>query len=486
MNTKLLSIFIACFSLTANAQKYMYGTTSEGGANGLGTIYRVDQNGQNIQKLFDFTATTGGKPTAGLTLADNGKLYGFTNSEGQIVNPGARYSAGSFYEFDPLTNDLQVIQYFDDLSPTGVSYEHSPLLHTNGLLYTTSEVGEKLIDDGKIWSYDVNTGTISILATLDAFIYGPNKSKLMEASDTNIYFTTASGSKNGYGAIVRFNTSSNSLEVVYGSPGGYPKDEQFQGASNNPLFEASDGYLYGASKLGGGNNKGNLFKIDKNGNNYQDVFNFEWIVAGEGWDPQGGFIEKNGFLYSATAQHDQQDINSGTFYKVELATGNLTFTNFLDFEGYRPIGTFIESSNGRFYITCSGGTINDGSIVEYNPLNGKITQRHDFNIGNNGANPLRNSLCLVDFSALSIDDSSLLDNGVKTYPNPFQDIVNIKVEESYQIETIKILDLKGSELYMDESKTKESFINTSFLSSGVYLLYIKTDNGSTTRKIIKE
>jgi len=259
---------------------YMYGTTSEGGANGLGTIYRVDQNGQNIQKLFDFTATTGGKPTAGLTLADNGKLYGFTNSEGQIVNPGARYSAGSFYEFDPLTNDLQVIQYFDDLSPTGVSYEHSPLLHTNGLLYTTSEVGEKLIDDGKIWSYDVNTGTISILATLDAFIYGPNKSKLMEASDTNIYFTTASGSNNGYGAIVRFNTSSNSLKVVYGSPGGYPRDEQFQGASNNPLFEASDGYLYGASKLGGGNNKGNLFKIDKNGNNYQDVFNFEWIVAG--------------------------------------------------------------------------------------------------------------------------------------------------------------------------------------------------------------
>gem|GEM_PF-2089077 len=477
------------FSLLAcvivNAQQYMYGTTSAGGANGLGTIYRVDQNGQNIQKLFDFTTTTGGNPTAGLTLAGNGKLYGFTNSDGQIVNAGAVFAAGSFYEFDPLTNNLQVIQYFDDLSPTGYLHNISPLLHTNGLLYSTSEI-TGMGDDGKIWSYDINTGTISILDTLDANIYGPNKSKLMEASDAHIYFTTASGSTNGYGAIIRFNTATDSLEVVYASPGGFPNSNQFEGASNNPLFEASDGYLYGASKLGGANNKGNLFKIEKNGNNYQNLWSFEWIVAIEGWDPQGGFIEKNGFLYSATAQHNQQDVNSGTFYKVELATGNLTFTNFLDFEGYRPIGTFIESSNGRFYITCSGGTITNGSIVEYNPLNGNITQRHDFNIGNNGVNPLRNSLCLVDFSALSINESSLLDNVVKTYPNPFQDIVNIKVEGSYQIETIKILDMKGSELYIDNSKSNESNVNTSFLSSGIYLLYIQTDSGSITRKIIKE
>ena len=46
--------------------------------------------------------------------------------------------------------------------------------------------------------------------------------------------------------------------------------------------------------------------------------------------------------------------------------------------------------------------------------------------------------------------------------------------------------MKGSELYIDNSISNESNLNTSFLSSGVYLLYIQTDLGSTTRKIIKE
>ena len=100
--------------------------------------------------------------------------------------------------------------------------------------------------------------------------------------------------------------------------------------------------------------------------------------------------------------------------------------------------------------------------------------------------PYYDELAIVDFNVLSVDETSLIDDFVKTYPNPVQDVINIKISGSNKIEAIKILDLKGSELYMDESKTKESFINTSFLSSGVYLLYIKTDNGSTTRKIIKE
>lgn len=55
-----------------------------------------------------------------------------------------------------------------------------------------------------------------------------------------------------------------------------------------------------------------------------------------------------------------------------------------------------------------------------------------------------NELCLVDFSALSIDESSLLSNMVKTYPNPEKDFVQIKTEGTYNIETIKILNLAAA------------------------------------------
>ena len=379
---------------------YMYGTTWRGGADDLGTIYRVDLNGQNHEKVFDFSTTSGGRPTAGLTLANNGKLYGFTSIEGQVVNTTATVKLGSFFEFDPLTNDFQVIQYFDELSETGYSHNDSPLLSSSGLLYAASPIsGPTLSDDGKIWSYDVNTNTIQVLATITSSAYGFCDSKLMEATDGNLYFTTAQGVN--FGAVVRFNTQSNLLENIFTSTGGgTPTQDQFESAINNPLFEASDGFLYGASRSGGNNGKGNVFKIDKNGNNYQTLFSFTEGLNTEGFDPQGGFIEKNGFLYSATKQLQVLDQYSGTFYKIEIASGTLSFTNLLDLEGVSPIGTFVESPNGRFYITCSGGDINDGSIVEYNPLNGNITQRHNFNIGNNGVNPLRNSLCLVDLGAL--------------------------------------------------------------------------------------
>jgi uncharacterized repeat protein (TIGR03803 family) len=93
-----LTLGILFLQSTLNAQTsgiYMYGTTSEGGANGKGTIYRVDQYGNNYQKVYDFQESTGGNPTAGLTLA-NGKLYGATTSGGTLVN-GATAVVGSFF-----------------------------------------------------------------------------------------------------------------------------------------------------------------------------------------------------------------------------------------------------------------------------------------------------------------------------------------------------------------------------------------------------
>mgnify|MGYP005990177881 CR=1 FL=1 len=386
---------------SATTGVYMYGTTYEGGTNNLGTIYRVDQNGQNYKKVFDFSTTTGGKPTAGLTLAKNGKLYGFTNLEGKVVNPGAAIKLGSFFEFNPMTNSLKVIQYFDELSETGYSHNDSPVLSSSGLLYAASPIsGPTLSDDGKIWSYDVNTNTMQVLATITSSAYGFCDSKLMEATDGNLYFTTAQGVN--FGAVVRFNTQSNLLENIFTSTGGgTPTQDQFESAINNPLFEASDGFLYGASRSGGKNGKGSVFKIDKNGNNYQTLYSFNQFLAAEGWDPQGGFIEKNGFLYSATKQLQILDQYSGTFYKIEIATGNLTFTNLLDLEGVSPIGTFVESPNGRLYITCSGGKQNSGSIVELRLSNGVSKQRHAFNTPSNGSTPLRNGLCVVDFAILN-------------------------------------------------------------------------------------
>ncbi|QNM84613.1 T9SS type A sorting domain-containing protein [Polaribacter pectinis] len=480
----LLVIYVIAFQL--HAQTYMYGTTYEGGANGLGIIYRVDQNGQNFQKVFDFTTSTGGKPLGGLTLA-NGKLYGFTTEEGPVDNPGATAGFGSFFSFDPLTNNLTVIESLDDKSIIGSDINHSPLLANDGKLYIISAQSEVGVFNSIISTYDLGTQAISVLATLDRTTHGQGRSKLMQASNNHFYIATSNGGTNDFGTITRWNTSTNQLEELFNSTGpGESPNHGFKNAQNG-LIESSDGYLYGTSTQGGDiTDVGVLFRIKLDGTDYSALEVFKSGIQDQGFYPYSGLTELNGLLYGNTSEENIDNVNAGTLFTYNLTTGVVDYFYTLDLEGYTPKGTMTLSTNNRLYFTTTGENGgNNGSLIEYNPINGNVTQRHSFN-GTNGSKPYYDELAVVDFTSLSIDESSLLDNIVNTYPNPFQDVVNIKVEGSHLIETIKILDLKGSELYIDNSKSNESNVNTSFLSSGVYLLYIQTDLGSTTRKIIKE
>jgi len=379
-----------------NTGVYMYGTTNKGGAYDLGTIYRVDENGQNLENVFDFTTATGGNPFAGLTLANDGKLYGFTTAEGQLVNTGAIFKLGSFFEFDPLTKALVVIAYIDDKSDIGNTFNQAPTLSSEGLLYAVSQQGNwDGSDPGKIWSYNTSNGTITILDTFTSH-FGDCKSQLLEASDNNFYVLTNNGGAGGQGAVVRYNKLTAKLERIQSTI--YPNE--YNGAANNPLFEASDGYLYGASLRGGAYNQGFLFKMLKDGTAYTELKNFENTLSGEGFWPQGGFVEKDGFLYSSASQEENIGTHQGAFYKIGVyTTSSFSWTNILDLEGAQPLGTFQISTNGRFYITCNNGgnSGTSGTIVEYNPINGNITKRSTFN-SSDGINPKHNKLCLVNLT----------------------------------------------------------------------------------------
>lgn len=498
MKTKLLLITAAFFALSTYGQVYMYGTTYEGGANNLGTIYRVDQNGQNFQKVFDFTSSTGGKPLSGLTLAGS-KLYGFTTEEGQLVNSGATLKMGSFFEFDPLTNNLTVIRHIDDLDLLGGDIHHAPILAVNGLLYAMStaslDVSTTTIGPGNLFSYNPQNGTINIIASFGQNgTYGQCNSQLMQASNGLIYIITRDGGTAGAGDIITYDPTTNQLNTISNSLGYQvvvpPYHYEYQGATNNPLFEGSNGVLYGHTRQGGSNNLGVTFKIDLNGANWNKFHNFSNALVDEGFRPSGGFLEDNGFLYSSTS-YGQNLTTSGTFYKINMSTDEVTFFHILDLEGTNPEGTFVKSPNGRFYITCSGinndgnTVVNNGSILEYNPNTQLVTQRHSFSTSD-GKHPKYNKLCLVDFSVLSINETSLPDNIVKIYPNPVNEKINIDIDKSYVIESIKILDMKGSVLYKDKTITNNTTVNTSFLTSGHYLLFIQTNKGSITKKILKE
>lgn len=68
-----------------------------------------------------------------------------------------------------------------------------------------------------------------------------------------------------------------------------------------------------------------------------------------------------------------------------------------------------------------------------------------------------------------------------TYPNPVKDVLNINTKEPLQ--KISIIDLLGRTV-LTPNVTKE--LNVSSLTKGVYILALESENGISTKKIIKE
>lgn len=114
----LLFLFASTFSVHAQAK--LWGMTSGGGSQNLGTIFNVDEDGTNYShtSLVDFSK--GSSPQGSLVQAGNGKLYGMTINGGLIDDQG---SYGVIFEFDPTTNTYTKKFHFDsnftpDLSNT--------------------------------------------------------------------------------------------------------------------------------------------------------------------------------------------------------------------------------------------------------------------------------------------------------------------------------------------------------------------------------
>lgn len=91
-------------------------------------------------------------------------------------------------------------------------------------------------------------------------------------------------------------------------------------------------------------------------------------------------------------------------------------------------------------------------------------------------------LDLVGSGSLALD--SAIASQVSLYPNPVNDVLNVTVPSSIQIEGATMYNIlgKGTQVEVSANNT----INTSSLASGVYLLTINTNEGNITKKVVKQ
>lgn len=230
---------------------YLYGTTVNGGANGLGTVFKVAPGGSE-SVLYSFGATTTGSPLpnaqTGLVMDSAGNLYGTTFT-------GGANGAGMVYKIDTIGTET-VLHSFG-AGTDGANPKAGLLLDSSGNLYGTTSSGGMF---GKGTVYTVSpSGTETVIYSFgSAGSDGadPQAGLVMDGAG-NLYGTTTSGGQYGDGTV--FEVSASGTESILYSFGGTSTD----GITPAPgrLAMDSNGNLYGTTLSGGANNEGMIYEI---------------------------------------------------------------------------------------------------------------------------------------------------------------------------------------------------------------------------------
>jgi uncharacterized repeat protein (TIGR03803 family) len=273
----------------------LYGTTTVGGSNGGGTVFKITLEG-GFRTLHDFCSEAdcgdGSNPYAGLVQATNGNFYGTTTINGA-------HNVGTVFEITPA-GKFTVLYSF--CSQAGCSDGETPqgalIQAKNGNLYGTTLRGG-VYGAGTIFEITL----AGKLITLYSFDYkdGANPyTGLMQASNGDIYGTTEAGGTRNNGTVFEI-TAAGKLKTIYNfcvktycSDGAIPASILVQGTNGN---------LFATTYLGGNNSRGTVFEITTAGK-LTTLYSFcSQTDCTDGANPYAGVIQAtNGVLYGTTYQ----------------------------------------------------------------------------------------------------------------------------------------------------------------------------------------
>lgn len=136
-------------------------------------------------------------------------------------------------------------------------------------------------------------------------------------------------------------------------------------------------------------------------------------------------------------------------------------------------------------------TISETSDVAYTSRSATFTAPstgvYYFGFNNNSAIGAAQTLLFFDTlgftSTLATDQFNNLE--ISVYPNPANDVVSVSNTTNAIISNVEMTDLNGRVVKNTSLNATEGQINISDLSTGVYLMKVSSDQGSITKKIIK-
>jgi uncharacterized repeat protein (TIGR03803 family) len=274
-----------------------YGTTFGGGANGLGIVFEVDKSG-TLTTLFTFdNGAAGGQPRAGLAKGPGGELYG-TTSEGGADGCGAVFSitldgavsvlaaipcstgtpfgplvlgkggnlygtslqgfngncaptCGTVFRVTPDGEFTTAVQFND--SDGADPWDEGLMKGPHGVLYGTTYGDGTGADWGTVFTLSPG-GTFATLVTFNGQNGSNPQGTLLRGRDGFLYGTTSTGGTNFFGTVFQM-TPTGALTTI--------ADFDFSNgtAPTGNIAQKRDGEICGTTQGGGSGSYGTVWCV---------------------------------------------------------------------------------------------------------------------------------------------------------------------------------------------------------------------------------
>ncbi len=355
----------------------LYGTTALGQGHGLfrygsGTVFKLTHTGRGWKEtvLHTFTGKDGAVPAANLVLDQKGNLYG-TTSRGGTNDAGVVFrifhNATGWHE--------QVLYSFTGLTDGGSPFA-GVIRDAAGNLYGTTELGGGNGQGTVFQLTHAPTGwTEKVLHSFGPFAKFPFGGLVFDAAG-NLYGTTRSGGTALSGTVFRLtpgnrgNWKSTILYSFLGSTNGNADGRFPYGA----LVFDGEGNLYGTTKGGGTFGGGILFQLKPSLDGTWTERVLQYGAAGNGGGKQfmsDLVFDAAGRLYGTAALGGK--FGWGVVYRLTPTATGLwkehvlhPFTGLND--GGTPLaGVVLDAQGNVFGTTFTGGEAGNGTVFEIIP-----------------------------------------------------------------------------------------------------------------------
>jgi uncharacterized repeat protein (TIGR03803 family) len=368
----------------------LYGTANGGGAHNAGAVFRSNRDGSGFETLYDFGPGEDGfgarGPLAGVLEASDGRLYGTTFG-------GGTNNGGTIYGLNRDGSGFQVLHEFDynaDLDDNAPDPLGELIEGADGMLYGTTRGGGSF-DQGTVFRIAKDGSAFQVLHEFE--FNSPEgwspEAPLLLGSDGVLYGSTRDFNIDAEdyqytGKIFKMNPDGSGYAVIHDF-GAKMNDGLYPGFS---LTEARDGWLYGTTLGGGAGQGGVVFKLRKTGSGYSVLFNFDRAGTGP-MLPFGALRERSGFLYGITEYGQHGD--AGAIIRIEEGKGAVRVMETFGDRSHdvqEPVGALAQDAQGNLYGGSMIGGLSGGGTIFRCSLNGTHQILHSFNAtGGDGGTP---------------------------------------------------------------------------------------------------